>query len=158
MQQQRGAVASPGRPPDFIGTACALLDKQFVAEAGGVADPRFVGYGSEDVDLCWRIGEHGGQVARTGAVYVHHFYNASLADNAADPGPALRAGNNILYAKWQARLIELCRAELTRGGSLRDYLTSHFIFQPLARDTSFLADLTAATGADGHPGPGRLAA
>jgi GT2 family glycosyltransferase len=141
-----GPLRPQACPPDFIGTACALLDKHFVAAAGGVADPRFVRYGSEDVDLCWRAGERGGQVARTGVVYVHHFCNASLADNAADPGAALRIANSILYAKWQVRLIGLCQAELARGGSLRDYLASHFIFQPLARDTSFLADLTAATG------------
>ena len=41
-------------PPMFIGTCCALLDADFVASAGGVADPRFDGYGSEDVALCWR--------------------------------------------------------------------------------------------------------
>ena len=48
------------------------------------------GYGSEDVDLCWRIGEQGGQIARTTAVYVHHFHNSSLIDNAVDPEAALR--------------------------------------------------------------------
>lgn len=138
-------------PPDFIGTACALLDRDFVTAAGGVADPRFTGYGSEDVDLCWRIGERGGRVARTRTVYVHHFQNASLADNAADPGEALRAANRILYAKWQARLIDLCRAELARNGSLREYLAAHFIFQPLARHTSFIADLRAATHAPDIP-------
>ena len=46
-------------PPMFVGTNCALLDADFVAAGGGVADPRFERYGSEDVDLCWRIGEQG---------------------------------------------------------------------------------------------------
>ena len=110
-----GPLRPQACPPDFIGAACVLLDKHFVAAAGGVADPRFVKYGSEDVDLCWRIGERGGQVARTGVVYAHHFCNASLADNAADPGAALRTANNILYGKWQARLIDLCQAELARA-------------------------------------------
>lgn len=138
-------------PPDFTGTACALLDKAFIAEVGGVADPRFTGYGSEDVDLCWRIGERGGLVARTAAVYVHHFHNASLADNAADPGAALRVANEILYDKWRDRLIDLCQVELVRGGSLRNYLAAHFIFGPLARHTSFIADLRAATGSQDIP-------
>lgn len=138
-------------PPDFIGTACALLDRDFVAGTGGAADPRFAGYGSEDVDLCWRIGERGGRVARTTAVYVHHFHNASLDDNAVDPGAALQAANRILYDKWRPRLIGLCRAEMERGGSIRDYLSAHFIFQPLARHTPFLADLRAATGRQDIP-------
>ena len=132
-------------PPMFVGTNCALLDADFVAAAGGVADPRFERYGSEDVDLCWRIGEQGGQIARTSAVYVHHFHNSSLIDNAVDPEAALRKANQLLYAKWRPKLISLVQAEIARGGSLRDYLSAHFIFQPLSYHTSFVADLRAAT-------------
>lgn len=138
-------------PPAFIGTCCALLDAGFVAAAGGVADPRFAGYGSEDVDLCWRIFEQGGQIARTPAVYVHHFHNSSLIDNAVDPESALLRANRILYGKWKPKLIGLCQAEMARGGSLRDYLSTYFIFQPLSRHTSFVADLRAATGCAGIP-------
>lgn len=132
-------------PPMFVGTSCALLDADFVAAAGGVADPRFARYGSEDVDLCWRIGEQGGVIARTSTVYVHHFHNSSLIDNAVDPESALRKANQILYVKWKPELIGLVQAELARGGSLRDYLSAHFIFQPLSHHTSFVADLRAAT-------------
>ncbi|PKO24082.1 MAG: hypothetical protein CVU38_00410 [Chloroflexi bacterium HGW-Chloroflexi-1] len=133
-------------PPMFIGACCALLDADCVASAGGIADPRFEGYGSEDVDLCWRIGEKGGQVARTTAVYVHHFHNSSLIDNAVDTDAALRRANQILYAKWRPKLIGLVQAEMLRGGSIRDYLSAHFIFQPLSHHTSFIEDLRAATG------------
>jgi len=133
-------------PPTFIGTCCALLDADFVAAAGGVADPRFTHYGSEDVDLCWRIGEQGGQIARTAAVYVHHFHNSSLIDNAVARDAVLRPANQILYAKWRVRLIALAQAELARGGSLKDYLAEYYIFQPLSRHTSLIADLAAATG------------
>ena len=133
-------------PPRFIGTCCALLDADFVTAAGGVADPRFDAYGSEDVDLCWRIGEQGGQIARTTAVYVHHFHHSSLYDNEVDPEAALRQANRILYAKWRSKLIALVQAEMARGSSLKDYLSAHFIFQPFARHTSLVADLRAATG------------
>ncbi len=132
-------------PPRFVGTNCALLDADFVAAAGGVADPRFERYGSEDVDLCWRIGEQGGQIARTSAVYVHHFHNSSLIDNAVNPEAALRKANQLLYAKWRPKLIGLVQAEIARGGSLSAYLSAHFIFQPLSYHTSFVADLRAAT-------------
>ena len=123
-----GDLAAPVTlcPPDFIGTCCALLDADFVAAAGGIADPRFTGYGSEDVDLCWRIGEHGGQVARTAAVYVHHFHNSSLIDNEVDGEAELRTANQILYAKWGPKLIALAQAEIQRGGSLREYLERAF--------------------------------
>jgi GT2 family glycosyltransferase len=139
-------LAAQPCPPAFIGTCCALLDADFVAAAGGVADPRFARYGSEDADLCWRIGEQGGQIARTAAVYVHHFHNSSLIDNAVDREAALRQANQLLYAKWKPKLIGLARAEMARGGSLKDYLAAYFIFQPLSRHTSFVADLRAATG------------
>ena len=140
------AWAAQACPPAFIGACCALLDADFVAAAGGVADPRFARYGSEDADLCWRIGERGGQIARSAAVYVHHFHHASLIDNAVDPDAALRQANQILYAKWKPKLIDLVQAEMARGGSLKDYLSAYFIFQPLSRHTSFVADLRAATG------------
>ena len=146
-----GEPAAHACPPDFIGTCCALLEADFVAAAGGIADPRFAGYGSEDVDLCWRIGEHGGQVARTAVVYVHHFHNSSLIDNEVDGEAALRTANQILYAKWRPKLIALAQAEMQRGGSLREYLSAHFIFQPLARHTTFIADLRAATGRSDIP-------
>lgn len=146
-EEKPGFSGTPGFstqvcPPDFIGTACALLDRGFVEAIGGIADPRFTGYGSEDVDLCWRIGEAGGMVARTAAVYAHHFHHASLADNAADPAEALALANQILYDKWRDKLLDLCRTRLATGGSLREYLSRHFIFGPLARCTTFLADLS----------------
>ncbi len=141
-----GGLPPQACPPAFIGTCCALLDADFVAAAGGVADPRFAGYGSEDVDLCWRIGARGGQIARTAAVYVHHFHHASLVDNAVDPDAALRQANRILYAKWKPALLDLCRREVAAGGALCNYLSAYFIFQPLSRHTSFVADLRAATG------------
>jgi GT2 family glycosyltransferase len=133
-------------PPAFTGTCCVLLDSRFVTAAGGVADVRFEGYGSEDVDLCWRIAENGGQVAETGAVYVHHFHHASVIDNALDVEDALRTANQILYEKWRARLIALAQAQINRTGAPKDYLSRHFIFQPLSRTTPLIDDLRAATG------------
>jgi GT2 family glycosyltransferase len=139
------ALEAQACPPDFIGACCVLLDAGFVRRAGGVADPRFRGYGSEDVDLCWRISEQGGEVARTTAVYVHHFHNSSLIDNSVDAEAALRAANQILYTKWKPKLMDLVQAELLRGGSITDYLSAHFIFQPLSRSTSFIADVREIT-------------
>ena len=90
-------------------------------------------------------------MARTAAVYVHHFHNSSLIDNEVDGEAELRTANQILYAKWGPKLIALAQAEMQRGGSLREYLSAHFIFQPLSRHTSFIADLRAATGRSDIP-------
>jgi O-antigen biosynthesis protein len=140
--------ANPGKveiipsPPDFLGTSCVLLDGAFVKEIGGIADPDFRGYGSEDVDLCWRIGEAGGRVAKTHSVYVHHFHGASLSDNRLDRRSALDLANQILYEKWKRRLLELVLEKARLGDkTLADYLETHFIFHQLAHNTSFMHDL-----------------
>jgi GT2 family glycosyltransferase len=122
-----------------------LLDGNFVKEIGGIADPDFRGYGSEDVDLCWRIGEAGGLVAKTHSVYVHHFHGASLSDNRLDRRSALDLANQTLYEKWKRRLLELVQEKARLGHkTLVDYLETHFIFHQLAQNTSFIHDLRRA--------------
>jgi GT2 family glycosyltransferase len=133
-------------PPAFTSTCCALLDGDFVEKVGGIADPVFEGYGSEDVDLCWRIGEGGGTVAKTTSVYVHHFHNSSMIDNDADTSKALRMANAILYDKWKSRLIEIVREAIPRSDDALGYLSSHFIFHPLSENTSLVDDLRATIG------------
>jgi GT2 family glycosyltransferase len=138
-------------PPAFAGTCCALLEAAFVNAAGGVADPLFAGYGSEDVDLCWRIAGDGGRVARCPTVYVHHFHNASMIDNQIDPEAALAAANRLLYAQWRAPLLAWVQAALAAGAAPRDYLSTYYIFGPLARHTDFIRDLRLATGRSDIP-------
>ncbi len=149
-----GGIEYIAAPPDFLGTSCVLLDGEFVKEVGGIADPVFWGYGSEDVDLCWRIGEAGGLVAKTRSVYIHHFHGSSLEDNRLDRSSALALANQILYEKWSDRLLELVLEKFQLGArALEEYLDSHFIFHQLAQNTSFLHDLRQAlvkAGATGY--------
>jgi GT2 family glycosyltransferase len=140
-----GQVEAITAPPDFLGTSCVLLDGDFVKKVGGVADPDFQGYGSEDVDLCWRIGAAGGLVAKSRAVYVHHFHGASLDDNQLDRRTALVFANQILYGNWRERLLDLALGKAGAGSQvLETYLESHFIFHQLAENTAFLHDLRQA--------------
>lgn len=144
-----GEVETIASPPDFLGTSCVLLDREFVAAVGGVADPVFRAYGSEDVDLCWRIGSAGGLVAKSHAVYAHHFHGASLSDNRLERNSALVYANQILYGKWRERLLELALGNAGQGSSrLADYLERHFIFHQLAQNTAFLHDLRQALEQD----------
>ncbi|RPI32596.1 MAG: glycosyltransferase [Chloroflexota bacterium] len=129
-------------PPDFLSSCCVLVDGGFAAEVGGIADPDFRGYGSEDVDLCWRIEQAGGQVAKTTSVYVHHFQGASLEDNQVNRSTSLRRANQILYEKWKEWLLEQVAHKTGETGiDLVEYLESHFIYSALARNTSFIDDL-----------------
>lgn len=128
-------------PPSFMSTCCVLLDTAFVRTVGGIADSRFLGYGSEDVDLCWRIGVNGGLVAKTSSVYVHHFHNSSLIDNAVDVQKELLVANRILYNKWKPKLLDMLRLRLSQNKSPMDYLSKHYIFHPLSMNTSLIDDL-----------------
>jgi GT2 family glycosyltransferase len=132
-------------PPDFVSSACMLVDREFIMQAGGIADPAFRGYGSEDVDLCWRVGAAGGKVGKTGSVYVHHFLGASLEANSLDRATALEQANNLLYEKWKEHLLSLVAQHATGGtDGLTAYLEQHFIFSALGRSTPFIDDLRLA--------------
>jgi GT2 family glycosyltransferase len=132
-------------PPDFVSSFCMLVDRDFAAQAGGIADPGFKGYGSEDVDLCWRVGTAGGKVGKTASVYVHHFFGASLEANSLDRAAALGAANALLYEKWKEHLLALVAQQAPQEtGGLTAYLERHFIFSALARNTSFIDDLRLA--------------
>ena len=132
-------------PPGFFSSCCVIGRKSVINTCGGIADPRFAGYGSEDVDLCWRIGEFGGRIAKTNSVYVHHFHQSCLKDNGLDVASSLVIANQILYHKWQEKLL-LHLHKVTTRETMLDYLQSHFIFQPLSENTSFISDLRSATG------------
>jgi GT2 family glycosyltransferase len=140
-----GGIEFISAPPDFLGTSCVMMDGDFIKSVGGIADPQFLGYGSEDVDLCWRIGEAGGLVAKSRSVYVHHFHGSSLVDNRLDRSSALAIANQVLYEKWKGRLLELVLSKAKIGVvTPEDYLERHFIFHQLAQNTSFLHDLRQA--------------
>jgi GT2 family glycosyltransferase len=137
-----GAIRWVTAPPDFVSSSCMLVDRDFVEKVGGIADPRFQGYGSEDVDLCWRVGAAGGKVGKTRSVYVHHFFGASLEANSLDRAAALVHANQILYEKWKDHLIDLVSLQAAAGiEGITAYLEQHFIFSALARSTTFIEDL-----------------
>lgn len=137
-----GGIRLVEAPPDFLSACCVLVDGNFAEKVGGIADPDFRGYGSEDVDLCWRIGQAGGLVAKTSSVYVHHFQGASLEDNGVDRFSELSRANQILYAKWKDRLLgKVVQKTQAEGADLVQYLESHFIYSALARNTGFIDDM-----------------
>jgi GT2 family glycosyltransferase len=132
-------------PPDFVSTCCLLVDRDFVQQAGGIADPAFTSYGSEDVDLCWRVGIAGGKVGKTASVYIHHFLGASLEANSLDRPAALERANTLLYEKWREYLLALVVQHANQGTDhLIAYLEQHFIFSALARNTHWTDDLRLA--------------
>jgi GT2 family glycosyltransferase len=128
-------------PPDFTSSCCVLLDADFISKCGGISDPRFLHYGSEDIDLCWRTGRAGGVVSKTSEVYVHHFHNSSVMNNNLDVKAYLRKSNQLLYGKWKQVLLDLIFSNRTNEFDVEPYLSSYFIFQPLSIHTKLLSDI-----------------
>ncbi|HEY3083668.1 MAG TPA: glycosyltransferase [Chloroflexota bacterium] len=130
--------------PSFLSSCCLLFDRSTVDEAGGVADPLFDGgYGSEDVDLSWRVMRAGYRLVRTSEVFVLHFRHASLDANRIDREAELRTANRLLYRRWRKRLLAWAAERRRAGDSLED-LARRFLVRELVRNTSFGADLEAA--------------
>ena len=123
--------------PSSLSSCCVAFDRAIVEAAGGIADPAFdAGYGSEDIDLTWRVLAAGYECLRTSEVFILHFRHTSLRANGLDFDADLRAANVVLYARWRKRLLSWARGRLLAGDSLDD-LARRFIVRELMRNTVF---------------------
>jgi GT2 family glycosyltransferase len=130
--------------PSFFSSCCLFFDRAVVEEAGGVAHPAFDrSYGSEDIDLSWRVLAMGYSLARTADIFILHFRHTSLEANQVDYQSEIVAANRVLYARWKKRLIAWAVARSRAGDSLDD-LSRRFIIRELMRNTSFAEDLQTA--------------
>ncbi len=68
-------------PPQFLGGWCLLMRKSILEKIGPwLYDPRFKIAYWEDVDLSWRVGLAGYQLAVLRSVFIHHFVNTSAVN------------------------------------------------------------------------------
>jgi GT2 family glycosyltransferase len=131
--------------PSFLSSCCLGLNRIAIEAAGGVADPIFsAGYGSEDVDLSWRVLRAGYAAIRTSDVFVLHLRHTSLEANRVDYASELIAANRVLYARWRKQLLAWGRDRLRRGDDRAD-LARRFIVRELFRNTAFESDLFPTT-------------
>ncbi|MBI3968203.1 MAG: glycosyltransferase family 2 protein [Chloroflexi bacterium] len=129
--------------PAFLSSCCLLARRSTIAAAGGIARPEFdAGYGSEDVDLSWRVLDLGLDLIQCNEVFVAHFRNASLRRNRVDVESELRVANQTLYALWRAPLLAWVEAQLESGTS-PEQIASEFILRELAQRAVLCADLAA---------------
>lgn len=87
-------------PPGFVSASLILLNRNAVNRSGGISSGEFKGYGGEDVDMCWRLGESGYNIIRSAKVYVHHFEHSSMEENKLSTKKSLTESNMILIRKW----------------------------------------------------------
>lgn len=91
-------------PPGFVSTSLVLLNRGAIIKSGGINSSEFTGYGGEDVDMCWRLGEAGYKIIRSAKVYVHHFEHSSMDVNKLSVKRSLTESNMILFKKWGHKL------------------------------------------------------
>jgi len=87
-------------PPDFVAGFCLLTETAMWEKLGGFVDRDMSGYGTEDIERCWRLGLAGYKIIRVGDVYVHHFEGASVDRNNIDTSSMLIKNNRILLEKY----------------------------------------------------------
>lgn len=89
-------------PPDAIGGGCFMIKKAIVEKVGGIADPNFISYGNEDIDLSWRIGISGAEIYRSNHSYVHHFRHggSEFLYSKEQRKSLLKTSNDYFISKW----------------------------------------------------------
>jgi GT2 family glycosyltransferase len=87
-------------PMEFVSGSLMMFRRKSVENVGGFFDKNFGTYGSEDVDLCWRLGASGYKVGRSGSVYVHHLEHSSIDTNNVSANTKLMHSNSVLVNSW----------------------------------------------------------
>lgn len=106
-------------PPSFISTCCVLANSDVIEEVGGLADTRFLKYGSEDADLCWRISTAGYKVGITSETYIHHYKHISTEADNFDREKLTEENNRVFYQKWQDEIGRFLIRKQVEGEDVR---------------------------------------
>jgi len=102
-------------PPNAVVTCCALIRNSTSKKIGLFSDPQFKIYGSEDIDLSWRLEKSGFRCAILKEVYVHHFRHRSITDSKLDREKYLLENNIKFFNKWRNEIFSFLNDERKRG-------------------------------------------
>lgn len=92
--------------PDSLSLCICMARNSVFKKIGYFAEPSFIKYGGEDIDMCWYIMKKGFDCAITNRVYIHHFRNKSITENNLDRKKALAESNKKLYALWRNDILD----------------------------------------------------
>ncbi len=102
--------------PFHVVTCCVIGRNSIIQEIGGIADPIFTTYGSEDTDVSWRLVSNGYKFAVATDVYIHHFKHKSLKANKVNRDLVLKVSNSKFFLKWEKVIKDfLLRMDVERG-------------------------------------------
>jgi N-acetylglucosaminyl-diphospho-decaprenol L-rhamnosyltransferase len=133
--------------PWVLGAALALRREAF--EAVGGFDPAFFMY-SEEIDLCWRLGQAGWEVHFAPGATVVHVGGASTGQRRPEMAVRQVASSKLFYRRHYSRLraglLEAMIAAAMAGRLARDRLRLAFTREPGAR-SRLAEDLAVWRGA-----------
>lgn len=115
INKNGGGIIDLRCPPNAVVTCCALVRNLISDKIGLFSDPQFEIYGSEDIDLSWRIQKAGYICAVSKNVYVHHFRHRSITASNLDREKYLLENNLKLYKKWKLDIFAFLDEEKKRG-------------------------------------------
>ncbi len=115
VEKNHGGVEILRCPPNAVVTCCALVRNSVSEKIGLFSDPQFKIYGSEDIDLSWRLQRSGYKCAILKEVYVHHFRHRSITASNLDRDKFLLENNTKLYIKWKEDIFSFLDNEISKG-------------------------------------------
>ncbi len=118
--------------PNIVSTCCALVRRGAVEKSGGIVDTRFIQYGGDDVDLCWRLMNAGYSLGITSQSYVHHFEHVSMTKNKIDRQKLLKINGRRLYKKWESNIKAYLKLNLDKGLTKEQILQDSWLLQRLS--------------------------
>lgn len=102
-------------PPNAVITCCALVRTNVTDAIKILSDPQFKIYGSEDLDLSWRLEKAGYKCAILKDTYVHHFRHRSITNSKLDREKFLLENNVKFLNKWKKEIYDFLDFELSKG-------------------------------------------
>lgn len=111
-------------PPNAVITCCALIRNSVSEKIGLFSDPQFNIYGSEDIDLSWRLQKNGFTCAILKDVYVHHFRHRSITASNLDRDKYLLENNIKFYNKWKEDIFSFLDNERKDGIDIVSNMTT----------------------------------
>lgn len=118
--------------PNIVSTCCALVKRSAVEKSEGIVDTRFVKYGGDDVDLCWRLISAGYSLGTTSRSYIHHFEHVSMVRNKIDRQKLLKTNGRRLYIKWESDIKAYLKLNLDKGITKEQILQDSWLLQRLS--------------------------
>lgn len=102
-------------PPNAVITCCAIVRSNVTDKIDLLSDPQFEIYGSEDIDLSWRLQGAGYKCCILKDVYVHHFRHRSITSSNLDREKFLLENNTKFFNKWESVIYDFLDKERGTG-------------------------------------------